>query len=232
MTISSEFPTSRRGYLSESELEQFADITVLDTDEGIDRISQAEELIDAYVGYVDKYMPNAITGRVSASTSTSITLESDQQNVYDNDYFILCQVEIIGGTGKGQRRKCTTSTKAGVLTVNSAWDTNPDTTSFYKIEQVGKFPRQQDVEFYSEQSPSTYYKSIPEAVKRAVASQVAYMIEMGDGFFAGDEADKTSERIGDYSYTKAEGASGFAKLIAPRAKLLLRGYTNRVGQIV
>lgn len=232
MGVTSGNPTSRRGYLSHSELEQFANITITDSDEADDRISQAEELIDMYVGPQIKAFESDITGRPGAGASTSITLQLDQQNIYEIDYFKLCEVEIIGGTGAGQRRKCTGSTKAGVLTVDSAWSTVPDTTSFYKIYQLGKFPRQEDVIFYSLQSPSTYYKSIPEAVKRAVAAQVEFMIEMGDDYFSSDRAEKDSESIGDYSYSNMAGAAGVQRLIGPKVKILLRGIRNRLGVII
>jgi hypothetical protein len=232
MSIDSAAPTSRRGYLSRAELAQYANITITDTAEADDRISQAEELIDAYVGPQNKFLQTQLTGRAITGGSLSITLQTNQQNIYEADYFSLCEIELLGGTGAGQRRKCTSSTKAGVLTIDSAWTTTPDSTTFYIIYQLGKFPRQQDVKYYSEQSPNTYYKLIPENIKRAIAAQVAYAIEMGDSFFAGDETDKTEERIGDYSYVKAERSGGVAKLIAPRAKILLRGYINRTGQIM
>lgn len=232
MGVTSGNPTSRRGYLSQSEVEQFANITINDTDEADDRISQAEEMIDAYVGPQLKFFESDITGRASAGGSLNITLQTNQQNIYEIDYFKLCEVEIIGGTGAGQRRKCTGSTKAGVLTVDSAWTTTPDNTSFYKIYQLGKFPRQQDVIYYSESSPYTYYKSIPEAVKRAVAAQIEFLVEMGDDFFATDRAEKESESIGDYSYSNAAGSAGFQRMIAPKAKALLRGIRNRLGVII
>ncbi len=232
MGVNSTIPTSRRGYLSQDELEQFADINITDAQEADDRISQAEDLIDSFIGPQNKFMSEEILGRVASATSTTVTLQSNQQNVYEADYFKLCEIEIVAGTGVGDRRKITASTKAGVLTVDTAWDTTPDTTSLYKIYQLGKFPRLRDAQLFSESEPTTYFKAIPEPIKRAVAAQVAYAIEMGDSFFAGDDSDKTSESIGDYSYTRAEGAAGVAKLIAPQAKLLLRGYTNRTGQIV
>lgn len=231
MGVTSTQPTSRRGYLSQSELEQMANITVTDATEADDRISQAEEMLDAYVGPQDKYMNHEITGLAAAGASTSITLETSQQNTYDIDYFKLCDVEILGGTGAGQRRKCTGSTKAGVLTVDT-WTTTPSTDSFYRITQVGKFPRRCDVETYTSGTNTTYYKSIPEAIKRAVAAQIEYIIEMGDAFFAGDKPDMQSESIGDYSYTKGEGISNISKLIAPKAKVLLKGIYNRTGQII
>lgn len=231
MGILSTQPTSRRGYLSQTELEQMANITVTDPTEADDRISQAEEIVDAYVGPQDKYMVETVKGLAAAGGSNTITLEQSQQNNYDIDYFKLCDVEILGGTGVGQRRKCTTSTKAGVLTVDT-WDTQPDNTSFYKISQIGKFPRICDVETYSNNGTTTYYKTIPEAIKRAVAAQIEYVIEMGDSFFAGDKSEMESESIGDYSYTKGKGIASMGKLIAPKAKLLLKGIFNRTGTIV
>ncbi|MBN2263078.1 MAG: hypothetical protein JW735_09200, partial [Prolixibacteraceae bacterium] len=231
MGVTSTQPTSRRGYLSQSELEQMANITVTNATEADDRISQAEEMLDAYVGPQDKYMDHEVIGIAAAGASTSITLETSQQNTFDIDYFKLCDVEILGGTGAGQRRKCTGSTKAGVLTVDT-WTTTPSTDSFYRITQVGKFPRRCDVETYTSGTNTTYYKSIPEAIKRAVAAQIEYIIEMGDAFFAGDKPDMQSESIGDYSYTKGEGISNISKLIAPKAKVLLKGIYNRTGQII
>lgn len=232
MSITSTLPTSRRGYLSQSELEQLANITITDTTEADDRISQAEEMVDAYIGPQNKYMDEAITGLAAAGGATSLTLETSQQNTFDIDYFKLCDVEIIGGTGAGQRRKCTGSTKAGVLTVDS-WTTTPDNTSFYKISQIGKFPRVCDVESYSSANGVTvYYKSIPEAVKRAIAAQIEYVIEMGDAYFAGDKSEMESESIGDYSYSKGQGVGSMGKMISPKAKLLLKGIFNRTGTLV
>lgn len=233
MGVLSTNPTSRRGYLSQDELEQLADITVTDSTEADDRISQAEELVDAYCRHVNKFLEYEVVGRVVSSASTSITLQADQQNVYEQDFFKWCEVEIISGTGEGQRRKVTTSTKAGVLTVDTAWTTNPTSSSYYRIYQLGKFPRNEDVQLYSTSSPYVYLKSIPEAVKRAVAAQVEFAIEMGDAFFKGENVDMQSESIGDYSYTKGESSGGnLERLISSKSKSLLRGYRNRTGRIV
>jgi len=231
MGVDSNLPTSRRGYLSQNELKQFANITIKDSDEADDVISQAEEMIDAFIGIQPKFMGHIIIGKAVGGGSTSLILQSDQQNIYDIDYFKWCEVEIIGGSGIGQRRICTSNTKAGVLSMVT-WTTTPDSTSFYKIYQLGKFPRQEDTHFDGVNSPYTYYKSIPENLKRAVAAQVEFIIEMGTNYFAGDKSAKQSESIGDYSYSNAEGGAGLAKLIAPKAKLLLRGLINRTGVIV
>ena len=233
MGISSGASTSRRGYLSQLELKQFANITIQDSDEADDVISQAEEMIDAYVGYVRGHMREEVKGLVAeAINSTSFRIQTDQQNVYEQDYFVMCEVEIVGGTGAGQRRKVSASTKAGVITVADAFTTNPSTDSFYRIYQLGKFPRQEDVTHYNQNSVSRYFKSIPEEIKRATAFQVEFIKEMGDAFFNTDKTEMQSESIGDYSYTKSTGASGASRLISPRAQKILRGFVVRTGTII
>jgi hypothetical protein len=226
---------STREYLSQEELEQFADITITDSTEADDQISMAEELIDQFVGFQRKFIEHTIRGMLTAGGTTSHTLQSDQLNQYDEDYFKGCYLEIIGGTGSGQRKKITASTKAGVLTTETFTNTT-STDSFYKIFQVGKFPRKCDVFHDTLNVTDKYYKSIPEAVKRATAAQVEYRINSGEGLFTSDKADMERERIGDYEYEKTVGSSkggaGVNKLIAPKARVLLRGITNRKGTIV
>ena len=223
---------SKRAYVTIAEVAELADITITNTTEAEDQISQAEEMIDAYVGVQDKFYKSQLTALAAGGSSNGLTLNTQHQNTYNKNYFSGCQIEIIGGTGAGQRRIISTSTKAGAIVVTENWTTTPDSTSFYKITQLGKFPRCNDVYFDSINAADTYYKSIPEAVKRAVAAQMQYIIEMGQEFFAGDQTDKQSESIGDYSYTNAQGASGANKLIAPKAKILLRGIKNIKGDIL
>ena len=232
--VTSTEPTSRRGYLSQTELAQYANIVVSDTDEADDVIGQAEEMIDAYIGFQDRFISQPINGRLASSGSTTThTLQSSQQNSAQADYYKGCEMEIIGGTGIGQRRRITASTYAGVLTTD-AFTTALDSTSVYKIYQLGKFPRKEDIFYDGNNSPNTYYKSIPEAVKRAVAAQVDYIIQMGDSFFQTDKADFDSESIGDYSYSKGSnvGMAHTDKLIAPKARTLLKGITNRKGVMI
>lgn len=219
--------------MSQAELETFADIVVTDATEADDQISQAEEIIDSYVGYQERFLDFEISGRCSsAGGSTFFYLESDALNVYDKDYFVGCEVEILGGTGVGQRRRITGSLRDdGKITVQDAWTTTPDTTSFYKIAQIGKFPRRCDVEYYTKSSPYQFFKQIPEQIRRAVAAQVDYMRSMGADYFNTDKAEKTSESISRYSYQKSSSGSGHLSLIAPRAKVLLQGIINRVGTI-
>lgn len=218
---------SKRNYLTIEELEEFADITVTDDTEAEDQITQAEELIDDYVGFQDKAVGTEYHGLASAGSATSLTLQTDQQNVYEKDYFKYCMVEIIGGSGVGERHMCTGSTKAGVLSLET-FNTVLNDTSYYRIFQLGKFPRLEDCHFDS-QNTNTWYKFIPEKLKRAVAAQVEYRINMGDSFFNTNKSNIKSESIGDYSYSKEN--SGINGLIAPKAKMLLRGIRNIVGEI-
>lgn len=69
------------------------------------------------------------SGTVSSGTSTTLSDNSKSwtANAYTN-YF----VRIIGGTGAGQVRSIVSNT-TDTLTVTTAWDTQPDTTSNYQI---------------------------------------------------------------------------------------------------
>jgi len=69
------------------------------------------------------------SGTASGGASTTIT---DATKAWTVDQWINSQIRITGGTGIGQIRRVTDS-DATSLTV-SAWTTNPDSTSTYKIE--------------------------------------------------------------------------------------------------
>lgn len=221
---------SNRGYVTTTEVDALSGLTA-STDI---QISEAEELIDAYVGYQQKFFNGTYLGKATGGTATTLTLDSQHLNSVHNDFFKGMQLEIIGGSGVGQRTIITSSTYAGVISF-SALSTSPDSTSVYKITQLGKFPRQKDVFFNGEDVPNTYYKTIPEAVKRATAAQVEFMIKMGDAYFQSDKSLYESERIGDYEYNKGSGSGGggaIRNMIAPKAKILLRGILNRKGIIL
>ncbi len=142
-------------------------------------------------------------------------------------------MEIIGGTNEGERRRILSYDKdTQTITVASAFTSAIDTTSAFVIRQLGLFPRNnagsnRDVRVINE----TYYKRIPEAIKRAVAAQVEYLVEKGDSYFKGG-ADFKSERIDDYSYERAGSAVGIEAMIAPKARLFLKGYKRRVGRLI
>jgi hypothetical protein len=221
---------SRRGYVTTTEVDALSGLSA-STDL---QISEAEELIDSYVGFQEKFFNGIYQGRATAGNATSLTLADEHRNSVHDDFFKGMEVEIIGGAGIGQRTIITDSTYAGVISF-ATLSTPPDSTSIYKIYQLGKFPRQKDAWFDSENTPNTYYKSIPEAVKRAVAAQVEFMIKMGDAYFQSDKSLFESERIGDYEYDKGSGSGGggaMVNMIAPKAKILLRGILNRKGILI
>lgn len=231
--------SSRRQYLSQAELEEYADIDVIDLTEADDQISQAEEMIDSYVGAQDKFIgyKRGLFGVVTAATATTLSDTSGDTalNTTQDDYFTYAEVEIVTGTGAGQKRTITANDgDSNRITIGTAWTTTPDTTSSYRIYQLGKFPRRCDVFFDADNQK--YHKAIPEAVRRAVAAQVQFVINKGPAFFAGDASMKQSETISDYSYTMGSfigtTPSVMSRLIAPKAKILLRGIMNRKGRII
>ena len=223
---------SIRNYVTIAEVKEYVDTGALTDAEITELITQAEEIIDNYVGFQQKAVEVEYRGLATGGGATTLTLSTNHLNIFQIDYFKYCIIEIIGGTGIGQSRMITSSTLAGVLTV-ATWTTNPDITSYYRIYQLGKFPRLEDEHFDGENTPNKYYKFIPEKVKRAVIDQVEYAISVGENFFINNQSDLQSESIGDYSYTKFgnSSTSRLDDLIAPKSKLLLNGIRNIVGEI-
>lgn len=226
---------SRRGYVTQDEVAEYANITILDTTEADDKISQAEEMIDAYVGYQEKFIECEHRGEpTSVSGRTVIDTSGGTQLFRTDGFFTGCVIEILGGTGAGQRKKIVSSSRdAYSVTVDSDWSTEPDTSSFFRIYQLGKFPRCRDV--FLNNFGTVYYKSIPEAVKRAVAAQVEFFVGMGDDYFSTDKAEMQSESLGNYSYSKgsnSQGESSTVRTIAPKTRLLLKGIKNSTGRLV
>lgn len=207
---------SRKNYVTIDEVQQITGQAVTD-----DQISMAEDQIDAYVGRVNsKHLQNDIVGKAQAGTDDTITVAASALNSYYEGSLVGKSIEIIGGTGQGQRRSIK-SHAGDVVTTDSNWGTAPDNTSVYHIFQPGKFPRQNDVMTLD----GVTYPGIPEAVKVATAWQILWMTNVDDT----DSEVMQSENIGGYSYSR--GAKiGSARLIAPKARVALRGFVNRVGQ--
>lgn len=216
----------------------YATLAVVQAEESAATLAQialAEQAIDNYIGAQQKHIPNTFRVEPTAFAGSNKTIYDTSNNtqLYQVDgYFVNCVIEIIGGTGAGQVRLITSSDKDDrSVTVTDAWDTAPDTTSFMKIYQLGKFPRSKDV--LQNNAGTAYYKSVPDQVKAAVIAQVQFMIAQGDSFFEGDDTSKESESIGDYSYSRGGGAGGSqtsaVRMLGPRARTLLKGFKNSVG---
>lgn len=78
-------------------------------------------------------------GTATAGASTSLT---DSGASFTADQWIGSYLTIKSGTGKGQRRLVVDNTTTA-FTVTPAWDTNPDTTSVYYIENATGVPAPQ-----------------------------------------------------------------------------------------
>lgn len=224
--------TTLRNYISITELQTLANIIVTNPGEALRQIERAEQAIDNYIGYTCQSVESYFTGNVSKVSGKEIidTNPASQIHIIDG-FFAGCVIEIIGGTGAGQIRYITDSNYADLsVSIVDDFDTALDTTSFYRIYQIAKFPR--DIDMYSRQDGLHYYKNIPNPIKRAVAAQIEFMIQQGDAFFVGNQADVDSEHIDNYSYSKANaGQSPTVSALAPRARTLLRGYKNSMGQL-
>ena len=222
---------SRRQYCTIAELENYADIDVTDDNEAYDQISQAEAIVDAYVGRISKHIRDEFVGKATGGTTTTLIDTSDDSHIYNDfgdNYFTFCELQIIGGTNAGQSRPITGYDKsAGQVTVDYAFSSAIDSTSVYRIHQIGKFPRNCDYDSLTENGEVTYYKWIPEEIKQATLAQVAYIVELGPSFLNSDASDKISEGIGDYNYQKKVVEA----IIAPKARNILRRYLLRTGEI-
>lgn len=226
---------SARRYTTIAEVQQYADVTSTNDTEFEDRISQCEELIDAYVGVQERFIDDEVVSSVTAVNGLTITdTSSTSQLQATDDTYAGCYIEIIGGSGIGNRRWIVSSSYANKSITYEGSSIGADTTSVYRIFQLGKFPRCADARLHL----TKYYKVIPEPVKRAVAAQMEFLINQGDAYFGTAASDLQSENIGNYSYSKggssADGAATLSvvKLIAPKAKTLLRGYKNITGSMV
>lgn len=225
--------TTLRNYITIAELQALCGIQVTNDGEALRQIERAEQAVDDYVGSTSKHVTSDFRGLVSSVNGKEVidTNPASQLHVTDG-YFERCVIEIIGGTGSGQMRLIASSSNDNrSVTVINDWDTPLDSTSFYRIYQLAKFPRQGDI--YPSPDGRRYYKAIPDPIKRAVAAQIDFMIQKGDAFFVGDQADVISESVGNYSYSKANsGQSSVVTALAPRARTLLRGYKNSMGSLI
>lgn len=222
--------TTLRNYISIADLQTLAGIVITNNSEALRQIERAEQAVDDYIGYQTPSVATDFRGNVSSVSGKEVIDQNPASQLHILDgYFEHCVIEIIGGTGAGQLRYITSSSYDNrSVTVVDDWDTALDTTSFYRIYQIAKFPRAQEV--YPRADGRRIYKAIPEPIKRAVAAQIEFMIAQGDAFFVGNEADMQAEHIGNYSYSKANaGQSPTVSALAPRARTLLRGYKNSMG---
>jgi hypothetical protein len=199
-----------------------------------EQVALAEGLIDQYVRFTTKAVGSQYHGMATAGTNTTIIdTSSDGHLNFSDNRFRYCVVEVIAGTNVGEIRAIISSNKEDKsVTVSEAFSAAIDTTSTYVIYQLGKFPRNVD----SRSLNNIHYPYIPQAVREAVVAQVKFIIQMGDSYFNGNQGDIQSESIDDYSYSMGNsnggGFDGMMKLLSPQARMLLKPFVNRKGQMI
>lgn len=197
-------------------------------------VALAEALIDAYVGFQDKFIAAERVGKITASlTGKLIDDRGDSPLFVTDNTYSHCIVEIIGGSGAGQSRQVTASGKdeRSLTFSGAAFNPTLDDTSVYRVYQLAKFPRRQDSRTVP--SDQVFYKYIPDAIKNATIAQTQFVIAQGDDYFTGDDSEMDSERILSYSYSRGgnAGQSALVKFISPQARAFLKGYKNSTGTI-
>lgn len=221
-----------RGYLSKAELATYAPGVTGTDPEKLAIIARAEALIDSYIGHQEQAV-RPLTGVARAGGSNTLQLAADDTQAANGVNMLKgCAIDILDGTGEGQTRYISGNTLDGTVTVSADWDTQPDTTSYYRVYQVGKLPRRgKDLTNDTVDGVNRYFRVIPVAVKQAVAAQCEYIQQMGEAFFTGGDSNMQSESSDGYSYTKGENGTNGKGLIAPAVRSLLAGsgIINRTG---
>lgn len=223
--------STRRNYIKASQSPEATDA----------QIALAEKIIDAYVGVQDKYIKSEIDGEATSLLGGNVVIDTSTRSSlhHTDNYFDRCVIEILSGDAAGELRQITGSDEsAQSITYDGSVITDFAVGDIFKIYQLAKFPRAKDVFSRSNDAgQSKYYKSIPRAVQDAVIAQVAYILELGDEYFSGNDSDVSQESIGNYSYSRggANGSGGsqtaLIKMVAPQARAALKGIKNSLGRL-
>ncbi|MCH8029055.1 MAG: hypothetical protein IH874_03890 [Candidatus Dadabacteria bacterium] len=87
-----------------------------------------------YTAYREDSALDEITGTAQTGSATTITLENADRR--PDGWYKWFWAEITGGTGSGQIRHITDYiSSTNIATVDSAWGTNPDATSVYRLRE-------------------------------------------------------------------------------------------------
>lgn len=227
---------SRRNYATKEDCLAFDSGLVFAADPDADtQISRAEEMIDQYVGFQQKFLENEPRVEISDISDDGKTLYDTvggSQLFQTDDYYKYCEIEILGGAGVGQHGFIISSNRNDKsITVRDAFSTPLDDTSIGVIRQVAKFPARRNA--FTNRIGTLWVKEYPSQLKDAVCAQVQFMQAKGIEYFSTDGPDMDQETIGNYSYSKGRTISptAFISLIAPSARQLLQGIMNRTGVI-
>jgi len=144
-------------------------------------------------------------GVATAGASTTLT---NSAKSWTTNQWTNYQVRIVSGTGIGQYRTIASNTGT-VLTVSSAWSTNPDTTSVYEIEG------NQDYVYLAGNNAVTMYRYsisgnawtvMSPTVARSAAPSTGMSLNWVDSTGDSVWADESDIRDGRYLYSMRGGA--------------------------
>lgn len=231
--------SSLRGYLNDSQYQQITGGASLgDEATSSTIIGKAEAIIDAYLG---NWQPAIITqydGAAADATKSGLTIAPEHVSQMPGvNYLKGMVIEMLSGNAEGIFRIIKSQTATGALTFDADFDDAkaPEAGDIYHIYQMGKVPRARtnDLKSFVSLDTITYVKTVPAALREAVAWQIKYMQELGDTYFDSAQLNMDSEHIGSYSYTKSDNAKGGRAIIAPKARQALSGtgLINRTARI-
>lgn len=227
-------------YIQPSELPTYIHTMSSVTDETLaaKHISDAERIVDAYVGPGPKFYVDLSGETSSAVASGATTLPSTIFGSRRPNYWARggVYVELVDGVAAslvGERRLVVASDDNQV-TLASGFDAAVANGALFVYRQLSAFPRVWD------QHATLALPRLPEGLKRATAFQVEYAITFGsEAFGLGDPSISDGEAALVQSRTYGSGYSetriptskqGLAYLIAPRARAELYRLINAAGR--
>lgn len=228
--------STTRGYLTDAQYQSITGKPSLGTSADA-IIGRAETIIDGHLGFWQPAFYQHWQGIAQVASATGLTLATAHINSLNNTRDMLKGLvcEFLSGAAEGKFVTIKSQAPDGTITFDSMTPA-PAAGDIYHIYQLGKVPRagERDYTTFVDNGVTIYAKSVPAALREAVAHQVAYMQELGDAFFDGTALNMSGERFGSYGYTKAESAQGAKAIIAPKARQSLSGtgLINRTGVIL
>ncbi|KKM22392.1 hypothetical protein LCGC14_1625790, partial [marine sediment metagenome] len=153
---------------------------------------------------------NGERGRVTSASSTTLR----DTNMGEDGSWVSSQwngwwVQIVRGTGSGQRRKITGNSTGGTITVKESWDETPDTTSDYVVYGGDAWQEltMSNNDISGVVSDVDVFGGI--VVMARGENQVAYFMRYSNGGHAGDNAptdDKTKVDLVKSGYDTVDGS--------------------------
>lgn len=234
---------SEFNYLTPSGLLQYARSMSTITNETLAAgfITDAERVIDAYVGPGPRFAPCLTLTLVTGAASGATTLASvdglspgERKNYYAcGGSYIEVLDPITGAITLVHQRRLVVTSSGQTLSLASGFPAALPAGTQLEFRQVSAFPRAWDIDLYG--APR-----LPEGLAAAVAAQVEFGIAFGsEGFglsdpaIAVDEGDVTSRTYSSgYSESRRPaGYQGLATYLAPRARYLLSRLVHSAGYL-